>query len=436
MTRLKIEIRDFRAIARASIDLESITVLAGVNASGKSTISRAMFYCGYFANHYEYLLQPAVRNSLLPTMHFLISTPLVTINQNSYRKTLEILVSQPDVGVLVALAQCRDAYSATSVTRLDRERLGKVLRRQIVSRKAFFDGLEELEGQIKDAIARYHSQAQQRSRDALSVELCNQFRIPKVKLLDKITISEGENVVIGGGREDVGFFTSLDSVFYLDSPMLLSLFSNLNDSEVELLHWQEILKVFAFTREDSITLTNPASRELMADVEQLLGGSVKSVESAAQIASLGQVLFEDQSQRRIVLSEMATGMKSFIILQRLLQKGLLNDKTLLIIDEPEAHLHPQWVVEYARILLEIHSKLGTRILVASHSTDFVQSIANIAATTPNVVPPTFYLSYPSSEREGKYEFRDTQGDIEPIFEVFNKSYDRMLRYTDPAHDGE
>lgn len=43
MSDLKISVQDFRAIHRADIDLNGITVIAGVNGSGKSTLSRLLY---------------------------------------------------------------------------------------------------------------------------------------------------------------------------------------------------------------------------------------------------------------------------------------------------------------------------------------------------------------------------------------------------------
>ena len=45
------------------------------------------------------------------------------------------------------------------------------------------------------------------------------------------------------------------------------------------------------------------------------------------------------------LNEVATGIKAFSIIQLLLKNGHIDNRTLLIIDEPESHLHPQWIVE-------------------------------------------------------------------------------------------
>ena len=43
MSDVKITVKDFRAIHSADIDLNGITVIAGVNGSGKSTLSKLLY---------------------------------------------------------------------------------------------------------------------------------------------------------------------------------------------------------------------------------------------------------------------------------------------------------------------------------------------------------------------------------------------------------
>lgn len=71
-------------------------------------------------------------------------------------------------------------------------------------------------------------------------------------------------------------------------------------------------------------------------------------------------------------------MKTFAYLYQLIKNGYLDDKTILMIDEPEVHLHPQWIVEYARLLVLIHKTLGTKLILASHDPDFIAAIKAIA----------------------------------------------------------
>jgi len=68
----------------------------------------------------------------------------------------------------------------------------------------------------------------------------------------------------------------------------------------------------------------------------------------------------------------ASGIKSFGIIQLLLLAEILNNRSLLIIDEPETHLHPKWQVEYAKVIcLLVKHKIP--VLLTSHSPYFIEA---------------------------------------------------------------
>ena len=71
-------------------------------------------------------------------------------------------------------------------------------------------------------------------------------------------------------------------------------------------------------------------------------------------------------------------MKSFSLLQILYNNGFLDNKTLLIIDEPETHLHPEWIVQYARLVVMLNKELKVNFLIGSHNPDMVMAIKYIA----------------------------------------------------------
>ncbi len=77
---------------------------------------------------------------------------------------------------------------------------------------------------------------------------------------------------------------------------------------------------------------------------------------------------------KIPFSILATGSKIFSFLKTLIDKGQIDEKTLLILDEPEAHLHPEWQNKFAEIIVLLVKHLGTNILLTSHSPNFVMAI--------------------------------------------------------------
>lgn len=76
---------------------------------------------------------------------------------------------------------------------------------------------------------------------------------------------------------------------------------------------------------------------------------------------------------KIELANTAFGIKSFGLLQLLNENGYLNKKYLLVLDEPEVHLHPQWQLKYAKIIIEL-VKNGIFVIVNTHSPYMLQAL--------------------------------------------------------------
>lgn len=73
-------------------------------------------------------------------------------------------------------------------------------------------------------------------------------------------------------------------------------------------------------------------------------------------------------------ANLATGSKMFSIIKLLLSKGDITEKTLLILDEPEAHLHPKWQNLFAEIMILLTKELGCHILLTTHSPNFMLAL--------------------------------------------------------------
>ena len=76
----------------------------------------------------------------------------------------------------------------------------------------------------------------------------------------------------------------------------------------------------------------------------------------------------------IILQNLSTGLKSFVILKLLLEKGGLKEKDVVILDEPEIHLHPQWQIAYAELIVLIQKAFDLSIIVTTHSPYFVDPV--------------------------------------------------------------
>ncbi len=83
---------------------------------------------------------------------------------------------------------------------------------------------------------------------------------------------------------------------------------------------------------------------------------------------------EEDLQDPILCPNIASGLKNILTIQKLLDNGYLNSNSLLLIDEPEVNLHPEWQVKFAEILVLLYKELGIRIILNTHSPYFMRAI--------------------------------------------------------------
>ncbi len=183
-------------------------------------------------------------------------------------------------------------------------------------------------------------------------------------------------------------------------------------------HWDDL---------NDLLLDNQGnSKNSIADLisNQIISGDVEYDEG---IFMADEFKFKRKDGAVFNLLDVATGIKSFSIIQLLLKNGHLNNKTLLIIDEPESNLHPQWIIEYARVIVMLNKHFGIKFFLASHNPDMVSAIRYISEKEGILEDVNFYLAKRQKDSfVYDYEFLDKN--IDPIFESFNIAIDRINQY--------
>ena len=106
--------------------------------------------------------------------------------------------------------------------------------------------------------------------------------------------------------------------------------------------------------------------ELHEDITETIGGKL--------VVSDESELLLQENGREYPLSVAAMGVVNYGMLGLLIERGIIDETTFLFMDEPEAHLHPEWQVKIARTLFEL-AKLGTHVIIATHSVDILEWLA-------------------------------------------------------------
>ena len=74
------------------------------------------------------------------------------------------------------------------------------------------------------------------------------------------------------------------------------------------------------------------------------------------------------------LSNVSEGLKAFGVIELMLKYRVLGDGDVLVFDEPEVHLHPEWQIKYASMLVKLQEEFNLKILITTHSSSFLMAL--------------------------------------------------------------
>lgn len=136
-----------------------------------------------------------------------------------------------------------------------------------------------------------------------------------------------------------------------------------------------------------------------------------------------RVLYFKQKGNEISPINVASGIKSFGLIQMLLETNTIDADKILIWDEPENHLHPQWQVLFSKLLVQL-SKMGIPVLISTHSPYFVQGVRFFAAQMDLEPFVNYYLA--DEKEDNLSELREVTDDLNEIFVKLSKPLNEIM----------
>ncbi|MCX6583294.1 MAG: AAA family ATPase [Candidatus Aminicenantes bacterium] len=131
----------------------------------------------------------------------------------------------------------------------------------------------------------------------------------------------------------------------------------------------------------------------------------------------------EKGNKRFKGISIASGIKYMGAINILLLNGFISRKSLLVIDEPETHMHPQWQTRFAEVLVKL-VKEGNPILLTSHSPYLIEALQLYCDKNLEKGAAAFYLA---DKKDGAFVSRvyDVTHDPSPIFEKLSKPFDEL-----------
>lgn len=392
---MKLNIKNFAKIKEADIVIDGITVIAGENNTGKSTIGKVLF---------------SLFNALSDIDEKISDERLKEIEVTNQRIIWSYVSS---VGVSRSSAWRAAINCAKSIKDQIQNRWNE---KEIDLQEIIRQILARLNGELKiptdfdwtELIGEVYENTKEvlnLSEDVIIREFISRyfnqvFHSQIQSVSDKINSDASLILDIKGKKEWIqfeknyckNFMGELDIVhkaIYIDNPFVIDELSKFNDLDV----MNETLKNLLYrsyneSNMDGI-IESVRVKEKLADIFEMLQ---QVVDGEILLDQNEEFYLKGNDDEIISVHNLSTGMKSFIILKMLLEKGCLKNKDVVVLDEPEIHLHPQWQIAYAELIVLLQKQFDLSVVVTTHSPYFVDAINLFSCKYETDSKVNFYLS--------------------------------------------
>lgn len=365
MKDLKFHLANFAKVAKADVSLEGITVVVGANNSGKTTIGKALYsLCSVFKNIDERVRQSKLTSIDDANEHSGLYLPLFALED----RRAELL--DRDFTVDSFLAYCD-------------KRLPQFIR---MRDKEFEDYQKKRVKNFLAEVRKIKAISQAQYRNAVVWDYFDTvFHSQVMPLFRKtgypeVRVTNGETVAVDF-CETAAMIRVMGQlkykVCYLNGPRCLNLVNSNCPLDALDTYDRELIEDLRQAQSSSglAGIVNARKVSNRAKLKKLQDKFDAVIPGVVGKKGRGKFSVTMRGHREPILFEnLSSGLKSFVLLRHIIEQGVISDGDVLILDEPEVHLHPEWQIHYAELIVLLCKLFDLRILLTSHSVDFIHAL--------------------------------------------------------------
>jgi predicted ATPase len=441
---MQLRIDNIGPIGSAVIDLAGLTVIGGPNNTGKSTIGKTLFaivqairnreeeYANSQGNEVNKLVSELV--SELRTIRGSNISPIAFRQFTSGLRNIEQFMGDDSAtNIDNALNEARSKILSQLFYRIERpadpdiefEKHPRNISRQ---ESIVDDALEKIRKVLSakmNARELYFASFKQMTSTVLAKEINNKRSSAsgKIDLLENdqhilASIFNDDSLDSLDIKEDI-MFSLFNEATLIESPFVLNYTDGSAGRQLSSTGQVIYSGPSSPTASDLLAKLNFAVKEAVPrnPLEEAIAGTIdKTINGRLYYdADEREFVFSSNDDINVSIANTASGVKTLGIIQMLASAGFLNSANLLIIDEPEVHLHPAWQIVFAEIIAQLVSN-NVYCLVSSHSPYFIQAIEAYSSIYKLQDATKFYVSR-RQEEDGRCYFDDITTNVEPLYKL-------------------
>lgn len=423
---MEIVVKNIGKVKEANIKINGITVIAGENDTGKSTISKALFTV--FNSFYN--INDKVKQQRKRSIENIINKH--TVNEIDFDENFfnTFFKNSNSINLIANTIIENFATYIKDNNKLKNEILNYFKNFDLKLKNSTIEDISQKIGVILNISNK------EIESSILTDNLNNEFN----GQINNIFINEKGIIEIKLKNKQLKFIISNDKVediektsetiitseaVYLDDPFIID--KNFDNEKISN---HKIFLVNKLFYDDESTNNN---------VEKIaISKKLENIYNRLNIVCPGNMVESNKNtndfsyrfnNKELDIKNLSAGLKTFVILKTLLEKGILEENGGIILDEPEIHLHPAWQVIFAELIVLIQKEFNMHILLNTHSPYFLNAI-EIYAEKHNIKEKcNFYSAYLSGQFS---EFKDVTDNIEEIYYKLARPFQDLEneRYSD------
>lgn len=359
---VKLIIKNIGKLKNAEVEINGITVITGENNTGKSTVGKVLW--SVFNGFYK--IDEKVYNEKVSELRKIVDK---LMKENGYDRITDNfkdffgIFDRTEEKIAVELLKNNRSYSEKEIKSIINTYKKNL---EIGDISNLVDEINDtLKISDKEIIKVIVSRVMNKEfHNQINTVFCKEKRnIGKINLeiKDRSIDLKVENNEISDIQN---YFLINKETVYIDNPFILDSYNYEEENH------QTHLANNIFSENENSAISEIKVKKKLNNIYKKLN----SVLSGEILENKNSKFVYRKNGEDIDLKNLSTGLKTFAIIKMLLQNGTLEENGTIILDEPEIHLHPEWQLLFAELIVLLQKEFGMHILLTTHSPYFLNAI--------------------------------------------------------------